>query len=396
MQWHLENPLTPCLLQPRATIAEEALGAWETVVPDLSLSSAIHDLPDLIRLIKARAGTDADQTSIFSPCVGSGVRTRGCRIHFLDFWQAFSSSAVAAGAQPVGLAAELETLRDNVVLRLEGRGLPAWALVEEVHQLAPSSVQPRFWQSAAASLDHDTAAAIAIPDLTELLVAWIRDTASQPSATSVPAAARCRGIPVRLHIYDCTRHDNMQRLNSVFAHKMSPIKFGGIFHAGVEVNGFEWSFDYQPDPCKPGVSCALPRTAPQHHYRQTIELGFTHLSEDAIANIVSQLIEEYPGNGYNLLHRNCCTFCDDFVMRLGIGSIPTWVHRVARLAAGLNSACRIAQGAAPNISDRLKTISTAAAPPKRWRPPTPPPARRCPSRCQAKCLPEEIAGFVEI
>lgn len=62
-------------------------------------------------------------------------------------------------------------------------------------------------------------------------------------------------------------------------------------------------------------------------------LRATRLSEDAIAEVISQLIEEYPGDDYDLLRRNCCHFADDFCRRLGVGGIPGWVHRLARIGA---------------------------------------------------------------
>lgn len=393
--WQLDSPFLCCFAEPSETIAEAALEAWETVVPGRLSADPCH-VSELLCLISARVRRlegESDRCPIAgraSVCGGAGLRMRGGAVHFLDFWQAFHNATVSAGTPSSGLMAEIEELRDAVVLRLESCGLPAWALVEEVHRMAPTSVLPRFWQVAAASFNHAAAATITIPVLTDILIEWIRDAASHPSLASVVESPRRAGLAVRLHIYDCGHVDSIQTLNSVFAHEMSPTKFGGIFHAGVEVRGLEWSFDYQPDPCKPGVSCALPRTAPQHHYRETLELGFTLLSEDAIANVVSQLIEEYPGHDYDLIHRNCCTFCDDFIARLGLGNIPGWVNRTSRLAAGLNLLYRSAQVAVPSISDRFQALATGTVPPRRWRPPTPPPARR------SKHVPEGMAAMLEI
>ena len=38
------------------------------------------------------------------------------------------------------------------------------------------------------------------------------------------------------------RLQGIQNLNVFLAHPLSPFKFGGVFHAGVEIGGEEWSF----------------------------------------------------------------------------------------------------------------------------------------------------------
>eukprot|EP00913_Durusdinium_trenchii_P016370 g15387.t1 len=51
-----------------------------------------------------------------------------------------------------------------------------------------------------------------------------------------------RGGVVKLNIYDVSHESSIQNLNVFLAHPMSPFKFGGVFHAGVEIGGKEWSF----------------------------------------------------------------------------------------------------------------------------------------------------------
>merc|ERR1712012_663881 len=109
--------------------------------------------------------------------------------------------------------------------------------------------------------------------------------------------------------------------------RWSPVKFGGVFHAGVEVNGLEWCYGYNPNETGSGVHCSMPTEHPNHHYRQTVVLNATELSADEIAEIISTLVELYPGDDYDLLRRTCCHFADDFCKRMGVGGIPGWVHR---------------------------------------------------------------------
>ncbi|CAE7283269.1 unnamed protein product [Symbiodinium sp. CCMP2592] len=44
-----------------------------------------------------------------------------------------------------------------------------------------------------------------------------------------------------------------------------------------------------------------------------------------------------PTPDYDLLRRNCCHFADDFARRLGVGGIPGWVMRLAKVGAGVEA-----------------------------------------------------------
>mmetsp|Transcript_118981 Transcript_118981/g.331948 ORF Transcript_118981/g.331948 Transcript_118981/m.331948 type:complete len:236 (+) Transcript_118981:2-709(+) len=169
-----------------------------------------------------------------------------------------------------------------------------------------------------------------------------------------PAGSDCVGQEVFLNVYDVSQEELVQKVNKVLAHKYSPVKFGGVFHAGVEVNGLEWCYGCSTSETVPGISCSLPREHPQHHYRQTICLRRTKLSQEDIAEVISALIEEYPGDDYDLLRRNCCHFADDFCQRLGVGRIPGWVNRLARQGARLDGALQVAHG----LHERFRGVLT--------------------------------------
>jgi len=252
------------------------------------------------------------------------------------------------------------------------RVLPAWALVEEVHRAASMSAYPRFWQRISEALASQLQLEeLTIEEVTSVLLSWLHDAQLweqqqkrkahqdgqhlRSSSIALPSVGPASivtpsGLPVRLHIYDVSQEEGIQKLNRVLAHKHSPLKFGGVFHAGVEVNGLEWSYGYSPCETHPGVSCMEPRTHPQHHFRQTVVLRHTQVPAEGIADIISELVEQYPGHDYHLLRRNCCHFADDFCRRLGVGGIPGWVHRLARLGAGLDT---LLQNAPGPIKDRV-------------------------------------------
>ncbi|CAK9035604.1 Desumoylating isopeptidase 1 homolog (DeSI-1) (Polyubiquitinated substrate transporter) (POST) [Durusdinium trenchii] len=142
-----------------------------------------------------------------------------------------------------------------------------------------------------------------------------------------------RGGVVKLNIYDVSHESSIQNLNVFLAHPMSPFKFGGVFHAGVEIGGKEWSFGYAP--VGSGVHCSSPRQHPQHNFRETLVLGTTTLSRTEVAKLLESMVDEYPGNSYHLIRCNCNHFASDLCRRLGVGDLPAWVERLAWIGESL-------------------------------------------------------------
>jgi len=165
-----------------------------------------------------------------------------------------------------------------------------------------------------------------------------------------------QSYPVFLHIYDVSQEESIQRLNALLAHRSSPLKLGGVFHAGVEVHGMEWSFGWSDDPGVPGVSDNEPRNHDDHHYRQTVQLLDTALDAEAVEATLQQLRQEYPGPDYDMFSRNCCHFADDFAQRLGAGRIPNWVYRLARIAARVDRAVQAASRAPRQLGRRVPWV----------------------------------------
>lgn len=318
-----------------------------------------HDLPRSEQKIQEVFAPDSrrrDGRSLFSQM----IKEHEGQVHFLYFWRAFSKVVRLVGGGDEGhgkherLLIEFETLRDGICRLLDaqvcipdevsGRDsaptMAAASLHELVCKTASMSAVPAFWQRCADSMgaqpsQHEI---MTLEDITGAVFAWLYDavTWSPPMESQVhdthqnqePASPR-KVLPVRLHIYDVSHEDTIMQINHVFARKDSSFKFGGAFHVGVEVNNMEWCFGFSQSDTKPGVACIMPRSHPNHRFRQTVFLGYSKLSADAVANVISDLLEQYPGPDYDLLTRNCCHFADDFCCRLGVGHIPGWIHRFA-------------------------------------------------------------------
>mmetsp|Transcript_8532 Transcript_8532/g.16185 ORF Transcript_8532/g.16185 Transcript_8532/m.16185 type:complete len:432 (+) Transcript_8532:35-1330(+) len=353
-------------------------------------------------LFTGKTGSAPIFSALLQPCRG--------KVHFLSFWKAFGKAVHMAADTPQGvLLSELETLRDRVLYILE-KGSPGQvsgtngehvisqeaaisisALEEEVHRAAAMSAQPSFWREAAALLSrHLEVPELHIEELSSLILLWLNECvrweqveipagkhqesktqcfnpfkeacgiaayfgslaadlhSAGPISMALHPAPRV-GQVVRIHVYDVTQRESIQKLNQVLAHTCSPLKFGGVFHAGVEVNDLEWSFAYQPHHTRYGVECNYPKMHPLHHFRQTVAMGATKCSAEDVTKIIAQMVEEYPGDDYDLLRRNCCHFADDFCQRLGVGNIPPWVYRLARIGAGVAEMLEAAQ-----VTDQLQ------------------------------------------
>merc|ERR1719230_1514234 len=112
------------------------------------------------------------------------------------------------------------------------------------------------------------------------------------------------------------------------------------------------------------------------------------LTPEQVGSVISGLLEEYPGHDYDLLHRNCCHFADEFCRRLGVGGIPSWLHRLARLGAGVESAIQAAYDLRDSFYEGRSIVSgftSASAREAQQQSIYSPPHRRkaAPGRCHA-------------
>jgi len=149
-------------------------------------------------------------------------------------------------------------------------------------------------------------------------------------------AAKLPHGSVLLNVYDVSDNDTLKQINQIFTANGN-VMVGGVFHGGIEIYGKEWCYGGTQDE-RTGVCHVRPRLHPAHTYKATVLMGRTRLSAAQIDTLMSKMKAEWRGNRYNLIHFNCCTFCNALSEKLGLRRIPGWVDRAARAGANLDYA----------------------------------------------------------
>ncbi|TKY73209.1 DeSI protein [Spatholobus suberectus] len=106
----------------------------------------------------------------------------------------------------------------------------------------------------------------------------------------------------------------------------------GIFHSGIEVHGKEYGFGAHDFPAS-GVFEVEPRKCPGFIYRCSVTLGQVNLHPSEFRAFIESIANEYHGDTYHLISKNCNHFTDDISYRLSGKRIPGWVNRLARLGS---------------------------------------------------------------
>ncbi|KAL6509524.1 hypothetical protein OROGR_022834 [Orobanche gracilis] len=130
--------------------------------------------------------------------------------------------------------------------------------------------------------------------------------------------------PVYLNVYDLTPING-------YAYWLGL----GIYHSGVQVHGVEYAFGAHENSTT-GIFEVEPKHCPGFTFRKSILIGRSDLDLKDFRALMEKLAEEYSGNTYNLITKNCNHFCNDVCLRLTGKSIPRWVNRLARLGLFCN------------------------------------------------------------
>mmetsp|Transcript_120633 Transcript_120633/g.341750 ORF Transcript_120633/g.341750 Transcript_120633/m.341750 type:complete len:214 (+) Transcript_120633:116-757(+) len=132
--------------------------------------------------------------------------------------------------------------------------------------------------------------------------------------------------PVILNIYNLGTSGRGEVLNQI----LKPLGMGA-FHCGVQLYNLEWSFSdtsHLPH-ASTGVFCTRPRECEGHSYCSSEMLGVTRTSEYDVLDYMQVLEKKWPGTEYDVLKRNCCHFCEELCILLGVGDLPEWIMRLA-------------------------------------------------------------------
>ncbi|KAL6507007.1 hypothetical protein OROHE_022142 [Orobanche hederae] len=106
----------------------------------------------------------------------------------------------------------------------------------------------------------------------------------------------------------------------------------GVYHSGVEVHGVEYAFGAHEYPTT-GIFEGEPKICEGFTFRKSILIGWTNMSPGQVRGVMEELAENYKGNAYNLINKNCNHFCNDACVKLSGNPIPNWVNRLARIGS---------------------------------------------------------------
>lgn len=96
------------------------------------------------------------------------------------------------------------------------------------------------------------------------------------------------------------------------------------------VHGREYGFGAHDFPAS-GVFEVEPKKCPGFIYRCSVTLGHVNMHPSEVRTFIESIANEYHGDTYHLISKNCNHFTDDVSHRLNGKRIPGWVNRLARL-----------------------------------------------------------------
>ena len=102
----------------------------------------------------------------------------------------------------------------------------------------------------------------------------------------------------------------------------------GLHHSGVEIDGVEYSFAQGA-----GIFEQSPKVVPNAIFRESIDMGVLTdaPSSQVVRRALADLREDFHGDAYHLIRRNCNHFANAFCWVLLRKAIPAYVNRLAEL-----------------------------------------------------------------
>uniref|UniRef100_A0AC34FZD1 PPPDE domain-containing protein n=1 Tax=Panagrolaimus sp. ES5 TaxID=591445 RepID=A0AC34FZD1_9BILA len=112
----------------------------------------------------------------------------------------------------------------------------------------------------------------------------------------------------------------------------------GVYHSGVEIHGVEYAYGGHPFEFS-GIFENQPGDAEElgenFKFKETQICGETDFTAYEIKKIVQQLGEDYRGDKYHLITKNCNHFSQMLVKMLTGTDIPPWINRLASMSGSI-------------------------------------------------------------
>jgi len=159
--------------------------------------------------------------------------------------------------------------------------------------------------------------------------------------------------PVILNVYDVSNNPRIQTINNT----TKSFGYGGIFHAGIEIQGKEYSFGGTVNKRSKisGVFQCTPKQCPMHHYRESVFLGDCELHSEKVQSILAGIRPKWLATSYNVFRNNCACFSRELAIELGVGDLPEWVFSLATTAEPIEPYLH-------KLNNYLKNRTNATAP----------------------------------
>jgi hypothetical protein len=98
----------------------------------------------------------------------------------------------------------------------------------------------------------------------------------------------------------------------------------------LSAHGTEYAFGAHDFPTS-GVFEVEPKNTPGFTFRQSIQMGTTQMTSQEFRGFIETAADEYTGDSYHLIVKNCNHFTEDMCFRMTGRHIPGWINRLAHI-----------------------------------------------------------------